>query len=59
MSELFWLLDKQMRRIEPYFRCRTGCRTSMTVSNQASQSFLASNHSRFCQMTDLPVESRS
>ncbi len=29
MSDLFWLSEKQMRRIEPYFPLRTECLGSM------------------------------
>ena len=30
MSDLIWLFEAQMRRIEPHFHCRTGCRRWMT-----------------------------
>jgi hypothetical protein len=31
MSDLIWLSEAHMRRIEPYFHCHTGCRGSTTA----------------------------
>ena len=38
MSELFWLTDKQMQRIEPYFPLSHGVPRVMTGGSSAASS---------------------